>query len=171
MCTCTFIHCVICTVLKFLILRHFHIFRLFISWVDTTELQIKTSGKQSLISWVLVKAVQALWISLNKHTRSKSSCSLSLSLPPLSPPLSLSEVCPPACHEGTWGYEAYLHLLLISALEGCEWVVSGMLCPGGRALGTHLIGGLMGPRASVNALEKWEMCCFCHKLNCDFLVI
>ena len=51
----------------------FHIFRLCISWVDTTGLQIKTNGKQSLISWVLVKAVPALWISLNKHTKSKSS--------------------------------------------------------------------------------------------------
>jgi hypothetical protein len=79
--------------------------------------------------------------------------------------------CPCACHEGIWGNETHLHLLPISVLEGCEWVVSWMLCPGGRTLGTHLIGCLMGLRASVDALEKWEMCCFCHKLNCDFLVV
>jgi hypothetical protein len=46
-----------------------------------------------------------------------------------------------------------------------------LLFPRGRAPGTHLIGGLSCPRASVDALEKQEISCLWHRLNHDFWVV
>jgi hypothetical protein len=45
---------------------------------------------------------------------------------------------------------------LTSALDGGEWSVSrtGRFTPGERARGTHWIGGWMGPRGGLDAVEK-----------------
>jgi hypothetical protein len=40
---------------------------------------------------------------------------------------------------------------LTSALDGCEWSASG---PGEIAPGTHWIGGWVGPRVGLDAVEK-----------------
>jgi len=55
-----------------------------------------------------------------------------------------------------WGVEIYCHAFLILALDGGEWSASrsGRFISGGRAPGTHWIGGWMGPRAGLDAVEK-----------------
>jgi hypothetical protein len=47
-------------------------------------------------------------------------------------------------------------VFLTSALVGREWSASrpGRFTPGERAPGTHWIGGLVGPRASLDDVEK-----------------
>jgi hypothetical protein len=46
--------------------------------------------------------------------------------------------------------------LLTSALDGGEWSVShnGHFTPGEIALGTHWIGGWVGPKVGLNIVEK-----------------
>jgi hypothetical protein len=54
------------------------------------------------------------------------------------------------------GVDVWIHVLLNSALVGGEWLAStsGRFTPGERALGTHLIGGWMSPRAGLYDMEK-----------------
>jgi hypothetical protein len=49
-----------------------------------------------------------------------------------------------------------IHVFLISALFEVEWLAShsSRFTPGKTAHGTHWIGGCVGPRASLNAVEK-----------------
>jgi hypothetical protein len=55
-----------------------------------------------------------------------------------------------------WGVEIQLHALLISALDGGEWSASrpGCFTPRERALGTHWIGGWVGPGAVLDPVVK-----------------
>jgi hypothetical protein len=47
---------------------------------------------------------------------------------------------------------------LTLALDGCEWSVSrpGCFIPREIAAGTHWVGGWVGPRTGMNAVEKRE---------------
>jgi hypothetical protein len=56
------------------------------------------------------------------------------------------------------GMNVQTHIFLTSALVGLKWSASrsGRLNPGERAPDTHWIGGWMGPRASLNDMEKWK---------------
>jgi hypothetical protein len=47
-----------------------------------------------------------------------------------------------------WGVHVYMHIFLTSALVAGEWSASrpGNYTPGERTLGTHRIGGWVGPR-------------------------
>jgi hypothetical protein len=55
-----------------------------------------------------------------------------------------------------WGGEIQFHAFLTSALDGGEWSVSraGGFTPKERALGTHWIGGWVGPRAGLDPVVK-----------------
>jgi hypothetical protein len=52
--------------------------------------------------------------------------------------------------------DVWIHIFLTSALVGGEWSASrpGRFTPGERALGTHWIGGCVGPRAGLDNMEK-----------------
>jgi hypothetical protein len=52
--------------------------------------------------------------------------------------------------------DVYIHVFLTSALVGVEWSAShpGRFTPGKRALGTHWIGGWVGPRTGLDAVEQ-----------------
>jgi hypothetical protein len=54
------------------------------------------------------------------------------------------------------GMDVQIRIFLTSALDGCEWSASrpGRFTPGGRAPGTHWIGGWVGPRAGLDYMEK-----------------
>jgi hypothetical protein len=54
------------------------------------------------------------------------------------------------------GVDVYTHVFLTSALVGSEWSAShsGRFTRGERAPGTHWIGGWVGPRASLDDMEK-----------------
>jgi hypothetical protein len=49
-----------------------------------------------------------------------------------------------------------MHIFLTSALAGGEWLVSrpGCSIPEERALGTHWLGGWVGPRTGLNDMKK-----------------
>jgi hypothetical protein len=55
-----------------------------------------------------------------------------------------------------WGSGCIIYIFLTSALVGGEWLTSR--CPrliaGERASGTHWIGAWVGPRASLNEVER-----------------
>jgi hypothetical protein len=55
-----------------------------------------------------------------------------------------------------WEVEVQRHAFLTSTLEGGEWTAShpGRLTPGERASGTPWVGGWVGPRAGLDAVEK-----------------
>jgi hypothetical protein len=55
-----------------------------------------------------------------------------------------------------WKVRVHLHALLSSALDGGEWSAShsARFTPRERAAGTHWIGGLVGPRAVLDAVVK-----------------
>jgi hypothetical protein len=59
-------------------------------------------------------------------------------------------------HEDVWGVEVQLHAFLTSALDGGECSTSclGRFTPRERALGTHWIGGWVGPRAGLDAVAE-----------------
>jgi len=59
--------------------------------------------------------------------------------------------CPSTCHEGMQVDWTLVPLSLTSALDGCEWLAS---YPGCFTLGTHWSGGLLGLKASLDAIEK-----------------
>jgi hypothetical protein len=54
------------------------------------------------------------------------------------------------------GVDVYIHIFLTSALVGGKWSASrpGHFIPGERASGTHWIGGWVGPKASLDYVEK-----------------
>jgi hypothetical protein len=54
------------------------------------------------------------------------------------------------------GVDVYIHTFLTSALAGGEWSASlpGRFTPGGRAPGTHWIGGWVDPRAGLDDVKK-----------------
>jgi hypothetical protein len=56
----------------------------------------------------------------------------------------------------TWGSGGIAPPFLISAPDGGEWSAtrSDRFTPGERAPGTHWIGGWLGPRAGLDAVEK-----------------
>jgi hypothetical protein len=53
-----------------------------------------------------------------------------------------------------WGVKVRLHAFLTSELDGGEWSASrrGLFTPRERALGTHWIGGWVGPRGGLDAV-------------------
>jgi hypothetical protein len=54
------------------------------------------------------------------------------------------------------GVDVSIHVVLTSALVGCEWSASrpGHFVPGGKAPGICLIGGWVGPRARFDDNEN-----------------
>jgi hypothetical protein len=56
------------------------------------------------------------------------------------------------------GVDVYTDAFLTSALVQGEWSASrpGRFTPGERAPGTHWIGGWVGPRASLDDVERWK---------------
>jgi hypothetical protein len=52
--------------------------------------------------------------------------------------------------------DVYIHIFLISALAGGEWLASrpGRFTPGERAAGNHWIGGKVDPRAGLDDVER-----------------
>jgi hypothetical protein len=61
--------------------------------------------------------------------------------------------------EGVLGEWRYSPCILTSALDGGEWSASysGRFNPRERALGTHSIGGWVGPRAGLDAVVKRQI--------------
>jgi hypothetical protein len=62
---------------------------------------------------------------------------------------------------------------LTLALDDGEWLASHSyhITHGETALGTHCTGGWVGPRASLDIMEKRKVSCSCWELNPDSLVI
>jgi hypothetical protein len=54
------------------------------------------------------------------------------------------------------GVDVYIHIFFTSTLVGGEWSASrpSRFTPGERAPGTHWVGGWVGPRASLDDVEK-----------------
>jgi hypothetical protein len=54
------------------------------------------------------------------------------------------------------GVDLWTHLVLTSALVGCEWSASrpSRFIAGERAPGTHWIVGWVGPRTCIDDMEK-----------------
>jgi hypothetical protein len=52
--------------------------------------------------------------------------------------------------------DIYIQVFLTSAPVGCEWSASrlGCLTPGGRAPGTHWLGGWVDPRSGLDDVER-----------------
>jgi hypothetical protein len=65
--------------------------------------------------------------------------------------LSLCLINQALCHEGIWGSGGTAPTLLTSALDGGEWSASPL---GKEPLVTQSIGGWVGPRAGLDAVEK-----------------
>jgi hypothetical protein len=55
-----------------------------------------------------------------------------------------------------WGSGGIAHTFLTSALDGGEWSASrpGRFTPRERALGTHWMGGWVGPRAVLDMVKR-----------------
>jgi hypothetical protein len=62
-------------------------------------------------------------------------------------------------HEGIWWSGGIAPQFLTSTLDGGEWSasLSGRFTPGDRDPGTYCIGGWMGPRSSLNAMEDTKL--------------
>jgi hypothetical protein len=60
------------------------------------------------------------------------------------------------CHEDIWENGGRAPPVLISTLDGVEWPASllDLFNTRERTLATHWIGGLIGPRAGLEAVEK-----------------
>jgi len=58
--------------------------------------------------------------------------------------------------EAYWGSGGIAPRILTSVLDGCEWSPSrsGRFTPRERARFTHCIGGWVGPRVGLDAVEK-----------------
>jgi hypothetical protein len=94
------------------------------------------------------------WTQLSPHHTMKN-CNLG-SYPLGKVKLSLCLTNQALYHEGVWGVDVSIHIFLTSALVGGEWSASrsDRFIPGERAPGTHCIGGWLGLRAGLNAVEK-----------------
>jgi hypothetical protein len=70
--------------------------------------------------------------------------------------LSLCLINSALCHEDICGTGGIAPPFLTSALDGGEWSASRTchFTPGEKAPGTHWIGGHVGPRAGLDAVEK-----------------
>jgi hypothetical protein len=57
------------------------------------------------------------------------------------------------------GVDVYIHVFLISALVGCEWLAShsGRFTLVEKAPGTRWIGGWVGPRAVLEDVKKRKL--------------
>jgi hypothetical protein len=66
-----------------------------------------------------------------------------------------------------WGEEVQFHAFLTTAAVGGEWSASrlGRFTPGERTLGTHRIGGWVGPRAGLDAVTKSKNPSACQESN------
>jgi hypothetical protein len=73
------------------------------------------------------------------------------------------------CHGGALGERRYsFYHFLTSALEGDEWSGSrpGRALPAGKEPpGTHCTGGLVGPRAGLDAEVRGKTLCHCRGSN------
>jgi hypothetical protein len=58
------------------------------------------------------------------------------------------------CHENVWG-SGCVDSRFLDLDSSWRWVVS-FTPPGERALGTHLIGGWVNPRAGLNDMKMWR---------------
>jgi hypothetical protein len=77
-------------------------------------------------------------------------------------------------HEGVlWEWRYGSTHSLTSALDGGEWSASrpGRLTPRERALGTHWIGGWVGPRAVLDAMVKRKIPSPAGKRTLDINII
>jgi hypothetical protein len=72
-------------------------------------------------------------------------------------------------HEDVWGCWDIALPSWNSALDGVEWSASQpcRFTPCVKATGTHWIGGWVGLRAGVDAVEKRKSLCPCRKSNTD----
>jgi hypothetical protein len=64
------------------------------------------------------------------------------------------------CHEDTLGSRGIAPSFLTSALDGSEWSASRpcRFTPEEEASGTHWIGGSVGPRFGLDAVEMRKSC-------------
>jgi hypothetical protein len=65
----------------------------------------------------------------------------------------------------TWGSGGIAPPFLTSALDGGEWSASrpGRFTPKKKVTGGHWIGGWVGPRAVLDAVEKKKISCSCRE--------
>jgi hypothetical protein len=65
------------------------------------------------------------------------------------------------------GVEVEIHVFLTSAQDGREWSVSrpGNFTPQGITSVAYWIGGWLGPRTDLDAVEKIKAFCPCWKSN------
>jgi hypothetical protein len=61
------------------------------------------------------------------------------------------------CLEDVWGTGGIALPFLTSAVDGDKWSASRpcRFTPGGKSHGTNCTNGWVGPRAGLNAMEKW----------------
>jgi hypothetical protein len=81
--------------------------------------------------------------------------------------LSLRLVNKALCHDDVWGSEGTAPPFLTTASDGGEWSATLTSCftPREIAPGTHWIGGWVGPRAGLDAVEKRRISCPCRESN------
>jgi hypothetical protein len=74
-------------------------------------------------------------------------------------------------HRGAFGWQEVQLLLFLDLGTRRGWVVSitprPPFTPGGRAPGTHCIGGWVGPRAGLDAEVRGKILCLCRGSNSD----
>jgi hypothetical protein len=63
------------------------------------------------------------------------------------------------------GVDVYIHVFFTSALVGGEWSASrpSRFTPEERAPGNQWIGGWVGPRAGLDAMEERIISCLCRE--------
>jgi hypothetical protein len=65
------------------------------------------------------------------------------------------------------GVEIQVHASIILSLNGGQWTAlfPGHFAPWGRALGAHWIGGWIGFKSYLDAVEKRKVSCPCWESN------